>query len=59
MLLLSGGNDRAEVSSQYTYGLIENFDYVGAAATATVLLVISLVVIVSIDVLQRRVARRG
>ena len=59
VLLLSGGINRAEVSSQYTYGLIENYDYVGAAATATVLLLISLVVIVSLDVLQRRVARRG
>lgn len=59
VLLLGGGVDRAQVSSQYTYGLLENYDYVGAAATATVLLLISLVVIVALDVLQRRVARRG
>jgi sulfate transport system permease protein len=59
VLLLSGGIDRAEVSSQYTYSLLENYDYVGAAATATVLLMISLIVIGALDVLQRRVARRG
>jgi sulfate transport system permease protein len=59
VLLLSGGSDKAEVSSQYTYGLLENYDYVGAAATATVLLLLSLLVIVALDVLQRRMARRG
>ena len=59
VLLLSGGSDKAEVSSQYTYGLLENYDYVGAAATATVLLLISLVVLVTLDVLQRKAARRG
>jgi sulfate transport system permease protein len=47
------------VSSQYIAGELENFDYVGAAASATVLLLISLVVIVSLDLLQRRAARRG
>ena len=59
VLLLSGGLNHAEVSSQYTYGLYQNYDFVGAAATATVLLVISLLVLVVLDVLQRRVARRG
>jgi len=59
VLLLSGGLDKAQVSSQYAYGQIQNYDYVGAAATATVLLLISLVVIVGLDVLQRRAARRG
>jgi ABC-type sulfate transport system permease component len=32
---------------------------VGAAAVATILLVISLVVIVLVDILQRRLVRRG
>jgi sulfate transport system permease protein len=43
----------------YAYGLYESFDYQGAAATATVLLVVSLVVIIGLDVVQRSVARRG
>jgi sulfate transport system permease protein len=59
VLLLSGGLARAQVSSQYIYGQIQNYDYVGAAATATVLLLISLLVLVGLDVLQRRAARRG
>jgi sulfate transport system permease protein len=59
VLLLSANINRAQVSSQYIAGELENFDYVGAAASATVLLLISLVVIVSLDLLQRRAARRG
>ena len=59
VLLLSGGLARAQVSSQYTYGLFESYDFVGAAATATLLLLISLVVLVGLDVLQRKAARRG
>ena len=38
---------------------IENDNLAGAAAVATILLVISLVVIVALDVLQRRLVRRG
>ena len=59
VLLLSANINRAQVSSQYVFAELENYDYVGAAAVATVLLLISLVVIVSLDVLQRRAARRG
>ncbi|MDT4908760.1 MAG: sulfate/thiosulfate transport system permease protein [Pseudonocardiales bacterium] len=59
VLLISGGVNRARVSSMYTYQQIQNFDYAGAAATATVLLVVSLAVIVSLDLLQRWAARRG
>jgi sulfate transport system permease protein len=59
VLLISGGVNRARVSSMYTFQLIQNFDYAGAAATATVLLVISLIVIVGLDLVQRRAARRG
>lgn len=59
VLLISGGLNRTRVSSMYAYGLIQGFDYAGAAATATVLLLVSLVVIVALDVVQRRVAQRG
>jgi len=38
---------------------IENDNLEGAAAVAAVLLVISFAVIVAVDVLQRRVVRRG
>lgn len=59
VLLISGGIDSTRVSSMYAYGLYESYDYRGAAATATVLLVISLIVILGLDVLQRWMARRG
>jgi sulfate/thiosulfate transport system permease protein len=59
VLLISGGRTATTVSSMQIYQKIENFDYVSAAAVATVLLVISLFVIVLLDVLQRRAARRG
>jgi sulfate transport system permease protein len=59
MLLISGGIYRTRVSSMYIYQQIESFDYAGAAASATVLLVVSLVVLVTLDVVQRWTARRG
>ncbi len=59
MLLISGGLQRASVSSMYIYSRIQNFDYADASATATILLGVSLVVIVALDLLQRRMARRG
>jgi sulfate transport system permease protein len=59
MLLISGGIQHATVSSMYIYNRIQNFDYAGASATATVLLAVSLAVIVALDVLQRRAARRA
>jgi sulfate transport system permease protein len=59
VLLISGGLDRTRVSSMYAYQKIENYDFAGAAATATVLLVVSRLVIVGLDVLQRAAARRG
>jgi sulfate transport system permease protein len=43
----------------YIYNRIQNFDYAGASATATVLLAVSLLVIITLDALQRRAARRG
>jgi sulfate transport system permease protein len=57
--LLAGGLNRTEVSSMYTYQQIQNFDYAGAAATATVLLVISLLVIVGLNAIQRWAVRHG
>jgi sulfate transport system permease protein len=59
VLLISGGLDETKVSSMYAYGLYESFDFTGAAATATVLLAVSLVVLVGFEILQRRVVRRG
>jgi sulfate transport system permease protein len=59
VLLISGGLASTQVSSMYAYGLYESYDFPGAAATATVLLVVSLVVLVGFELLQRRVADRG
>lgn len=59
VLLISGGLNRTRVSSMYAYQQIQNFDFVGAAATATVLLAVSLLVIAGLDLAQRTVARRG
>jgi sulfate transport system permease protein len=59
MLLISGGRAQTTVASVLIFQKYENFDYVGAAAIATVLLLVSLVVIVLLDVLQRKAARRG
>jgi sulfate/thiosulfate transport system permease protein len=59
MLLISGGRANTTVASVLIFQKYENFDYVGAASVATVLLFVSLVVIILLDVLQRRAARRG
>jgi sulfate transport system permease protein len=59
VLLVSGGLNRTRVSSMYIFQKIEDFDYAGAAATATVLLVVSLAVLLLLDAVQRRAARRG
>jgi sulfate transport system permease protein len=60
LVLLSGNLPlETEVTSVRILSSIENDNLPGAAAVATVLLAISLAVIVSIDVLQRRIARRG
>lgn len=60
-LVLFSGNlpFTSEVSSVRILGAIENDNPGGAAAIATLLLVISLLVLVLLDVIQRRVARRG
>jgi sulfate transport system permease protein len=59
-VLLSGNLPfRTEVTSVRILSSIENDNPTAAAAVATLLLLISLAVIVTIDVLQRRVVRRG
>jgi sulfate transport system permease protein len=60
LVLLSGNLPfRTEVTSVRILSSIENDNVAGAAAVATILLVISLVVIVLLDVLQRRMVRHG
>ena len=60
LVLLSGNLPmRTEVTSVRILSYLENGDQAAAAAVASVLLVVSLLVIVALDVLQRRVVRRG
>jgi sulfate/thiosulfate transport system permease protein len=60
LVLLSGNLPmRTEVTSVRILSSIENDNLAGAASVATVLLVISLVVIVLLDVIQRWLVRRG
>lgn len=60
LVLLSGNLPfESEVTSVRILSAIEHDNPEGAAAIATLLLVISLLVIVLLDVIQRRVARRG
>ena len=60
LVLLSGNLPfQTEVTSVRILSSIENHNAVGAAAVATILLVIALIVIVLVDILQRRLVRRG
>ena len=60
LVLLSGNlPNRTEVVSVRVLTYIENGDPGAAAATATLMLVVALTAIVALDVIQRRVARRG
>lgn len=59
VLLSSNIPNSTEVISIRVIGLIENGSNASAAAVATVMLVVAFLVIVAVDVLQRRVARRG
>ena len=60
LVLLSGNLPlRTEVTSVRILSSIENDNLEGAAAVASILLLISFVVIVAFNVLQRQVARRG
>jgi sulfate transport system permease protein len=51
--------NRTEVASVRILSSIENDNPANAAAVATILLAISLAVIVALDLLQRRMTRRG
>lgn len=60
LVLLSGNLPfESEVSSVRILGAIENDNTAGAASIATLLLVISLLVIALLDITQRKMARRG
>jgi len=60
LVLLSGNLPfKTEVVSVRILGSVENDNLAGAASVATVLLVISLAVIVTLDIIQRKVASRG
>jgi len=60
VVLISGQIQfKTEVASLYIYKQIQDDNIVGAAATASVLLVISLVVIALLGAIQRWAARRG
>jgi sulfate/thiosulfate transport system permease protein len=59
VILIAGGLGRTQVASAYIYKQIQNYQLAEAAATATVLLAISLVVMSSLAWIQRWAARRG
>lgn len=60
LVLLSGNlPNRTEVASVRMLSSLENGDQAAAASVAAILLVIALAVIVGLDLLQRKVARRG
>jgi sulfate/thiosulfate transport system permease protein len=60
LVLLSGNlPNHTEVVSVRVLTYIENGDLASAASAASVMLVVALAAIVALDVLQRRVARRG
>jgi len=59
VVLISGQLPRTEVASQYIYQQIESSQLSDAAATATVLLLISVLVLASLNGLRAWAARRG
>jgi sulfate transport system permease protein len=59
VVLISGQLPNTEIASLHIYKQIQDDDLAGAAATATVLLLISLIVIALLGALQRWAARRG
>jgi sulfate transport system permease protein len=59
-VLISGNIPfKTQVSAVHIFGQIETDNTVGAAAEATILLVVALVVIVALDLIQRWGSRRG
>jgi sulfate transport system permease protein len=60
MVLLSGNlPNHTEVAAVRVFTFIENGNTAAASAVATLMLLVALAVIVSLDIIQRRVARRG
>lgn len=60
LVLLSGNLPlQTEVTLVRILSYIENGNLAAASAVASVLLVVALTVIVALDIIQRRVARRG
>ena len=60
LVLLSGNlPGRTEVTSVRVLTYLEGGNTAGAAAVATVMLVVALLAILALDVVQRRVSRRG
>ena len=60
LVLLSGNLPmRTEVASVRILAYLENGDQTSAAAVATVLLGVSLVALLTLDILQRRMVNRG
>jgi sulfate transport system permease protein len=59
VVLISGQLARTQTSPVFVYNQIQDNQLADAAATATVLLVVSIVVIGALDAVQRRSARRG
>ncbi|MEP9384905.1 sulfate ABC transporter permease subunit CysT [Nocardioides cheoyonin] len=59
VVLLSGNRAGTAVASTRTYSYIEGGNTAAAAAIAVILLVVALAAIIVLDVLQRRMARRG
>ena len=57
--LIAAGQNNTEVESTYMVKLIEANDSVGAAAVATLLLVVAVAVLLLMNSLQRLAARRG
>ncbi len=59
VILISGGLPKTQVASQYVYGEIQDGYLQDAAATSSVLLLISIAVMALIGLVRRREARRG
>jgi sulfate transport system permease protein len=59
-VLISGNIPfQTQVASVHVYNQLESDNVTGAAAVSTILLIVSLVVLVALDMLQRWAARRG
>src|SRR3954468_18429864 len=60
LVLISGNlSNRTEVVSVRLFSFLEGGNTAAAAAVATIMLIVALLAIVTLDVIQRRVARRG